>query len=573
VPDVRIRALNAAPVNREGGYVLHWMTNFRRTRHNHALQRSVEWARELGKPLLVLEALRCGYRWASDRLHRFVLEGMADTAAALAGGPAHHYAYVERERGEGKGLLAALAAQACVVVTDDAPVFFLPRMLQAAVPQVPVRMEAVDANGLLPLHSTPRVFTTALSFRLHLRRHLAEHLQPGARPLADPLAGARLPALASLPRGVERRWPRATAALLAGEPAALAALPIDHAVPPVPTRGGMRAAEAALGAFVRERLPRYSEMRGEPAVVGTSRLSMYYHFAHLSPHGTLAALEALEGRPAAVKQERGGRHDLFGLMPEAEAYLDELVTWREISYHWDAKHPDPFSLGSLPQWAQRTLEKHRGDPRPGLERREALEAGTTRDPVYNAAQRQLRSEGWFHNAGRMVWGKKLLEYSESPEAALGLMADFMNRYSLDGRDPAANASFFWVLGRFDRAWGPERPIYGTVRYLATLTPTKLRHFRAYVAKYAEAPLTPAAAAPGAAEAPGPKTPGPKTPGPKTPGPKTPGPRAPRAEAPQEGAAAAATGPRAKAPRVEAPRVKAPREKAAAAAKAPGARRR
>ena len=32
---------------------------------------------------MILEALRCGYPWASDRLHRFVMEGMKDNAAGL----------------------------------------------------------------------------------------------------------------------------------------------------------------------------------------------------------------------------------------------------------------------------------------------------------------------------------------------------------------------------------------------------------------------------------------------------------------------------------------------------------
>jgi hypothetical protein len=36
----------------------------------------------------------------------------------------------------------------------------------------------------------------------------------------------------------------------------------------------------------------------------------------------------------------------------------------------------------------------------------------------NAAQRQLRREGRIHNYLRMLWGKKVLEWSESPEQAL-----------------------------------------------------------------------------------------------------------------------------------------------------------
>lgn len=487
VPTVRIRQANGAPLQERGRYVLYWMTAFRRRSSNFSLQRAVEWARRLERPLVVLEALRSDYPWASDRLHRFILDGMAANETAFAAAPVLYYPYVEQARGEGKGLLAALAADACVVVTDDAPVFFLPHMLATAAQRLPVCLEAVDSNGLLPLRATPRVFSTALSFRTHLRRALREHLEE--RPLANPLARVRLPRLARLLPVLERRWPRAPRKLLGGGVEELAALPIDHGVAPVETRGGSRAARRALDAFVRDRLEGYLERRSDPAVDGTSRLSMYLHFGHLSTHEIVSALEKHVGRNVAV-QPRGKRGALFGLSPSAEAYLDELVTWRELAYHWDAKHPAPFSYESLPAWARSTLEKHRGDARPHLQPRKALEQGTTHDALFNAAQRQLVREGWFHNQARMVWGKKLLEYTGSPEVALETMVHLMSRYSLDGRDPASNAGFFWVLGRFDRVWGPERPIFGTVRYMSSTTPDKLRHYRAYIAKYAQAPLAP-----------------------------------------------------------------------------------
>ena len=129
VPELRRRALSSAPVRPGGDFVLYWMTAARRTRWNFALDRAVELARELRKPLVVLEALRIGYPWASDRFHRFVLDGMADNERALAGRGALYYPYVEPRPGAGSGLLQALGAAACAVVTDDYPAFFLPRRL------------------------------------------------------------------------------------------------------------------------------------------------------------------------------------------------------------------------------------------------------------------------------------------------------------------------------------------------------------------------------------------------------------------------------------------------------------
>ena len=77
VPDLRIRAANDLATRADGGFVLYWMIAARRRLANFGLQRAVELGRELGKPVLVLEALRCDYRWASDRLHAWTMKGSA----------------------------------------------------------------------------------------------------------------------------------------------------------------------------------------------------------------------------------------------------------------------------------------------------------------------------------------------------------------------------------------------------------------------------------------------------------------------------------------------------------------
>jgi deoxyribodipyrimidine photo-lyase len=249
VPEIRIRSCNAAPVRSDGQYVLYWMIAFRRLGWNFALERAAERARELGRPLVILEPLRCGYRWAGDRFHRFVLDGMAGHARRLAGSNVLYHPYVEPALGEGKGLLAALAERACLVVTDDSPAFFYPRMVSAAAERLQVRLEAVDSNGLLPLRAVDRTFVTAYDFRRTLQKLLPHHL--GDMPAEDPLAQPLPARLASLPKGVLGRWPAAAPALLRGDAAALSALPIDHGVAPVP---GVEGGETAAGRGSR-RLP------------------------------------------------------------------------------------------------------------------------------------------------------------------------------------------------------------------------------------------------------------------------------------------------------------------------------
>ena len=361
VPAERLRIANAAPVRRDGEYVLVWTTAFRRTSFSFTLDRAVEWSKELARPVLVLEGLRTSYPHASDRLHAFVLQGMADSARAYADAGIGYHPYVEPTPGAGRGLLAALAARACLVVTDDAPFSFLPRMLAAAAERLPVRVEAVDGNGLLPVRLATTTFPTAYAFRRFLQVELPEriHAFPSTDPLdADGVSGAMVP------DEIATRWPRATPDLLAATPAALRALPIDHSVPPVAdARGGSVAARTVLGSFVAERLPRYLE-RSHPDSDGASGLSPWLHFGHVSPHEVFRALARHEAwKPIRLGTGRAGKREGFwGMSPAAESFLDELVTWREIGFNMLARRPEAaHDFDTLPPWAIRTLEEHAGD--------------------------------------------------------------------------------------------------------------------------------------------------------------------------------------------------------------------
>jgi deoxyribodipyrimidine photo-lyase len=480
----RLRALNDRPVAGDGRYVLYWMTAFRRTRFNAALEHAVARARELKKPLLVLEALRLGYEHASDRLHRFVLEGMAENARTFARRGVTYHPYVEPQPAAGKGLLAALAKDAALVVGDDWPGFFHPRMLAAAARQVPVRLEVVDGCGLLPLSVAGKVYVSAYQLRRHLQKTLPPWLE--RLPQEQPLAGGGLKG-AVLPVGVTRRWPAASEALLAAETRALAALPIDHRVGPVHLAGGERAAGRALERFLEARLARYGE-RNEPSADVTSGLSPWLHFGHIAPHEVVAAVLAREQwTPAHLSGKADGRREgWWGLSPAAEGFLDQIVTWREVGFA-AARFGPPPSLAALPDWAQRTLSEHASDPRAPCYALARLEQARTHDPLWNAAQRQLVRDGVLHNYLRMLWGKKILEWCASPAEALDVMLTLNDRYAVDGRDPNSICGILWVLGRFDRPWAPERPIFGTVRYMSSANTARKVDVKPYLERYAETP--------------------------------------------------------------------------------------
>ena len=460
------------------------MTSSRRLGWNFGLQRAVDYAVELRKPLIILDALRSDYPHANDRLHRFILEGMADNRQRARRSRALHYPYVEPTVGHGKGLLEALAADAAIVVTDWYPAYFLPRMIRAAGKKLPIALEAVDSNGIIPLAAHGRAFTAARFYRSFVQKSLVSHLTV---PDADPLQRLRsVPRPGTLPTSITRRWPMTTPRLLSATPKALAALPIDHSIPPSSIRGGTTAARRALRAFIGTKLERYGSDRNQPDHHATSGLSPYLHFGHLSPHEVFAAVMTRERWTTRKLQSanRGARDGWWGVSPSADAFLDQLVVWRELAFNACEYVPDHASYDSLPDWARGTIAAHSSDPRPHRYSLAKLEAAETADPIWNAAQRELASTGWFHGYMRMLWGKKIFEWSASGRQALERMQSLMDRYALDGRDPNSYAGYAWVLGRYDRPF-PERPVFGTLRYMTSESARRKLRLTRYLERYGD----------------------------------------------------------------------------------------
>jgi deoxyribodipyrimidine photo-lyase len=483
VPEIRIRQCNSAPVRPDGQFVLYWMIAFRRPTWNFALDRSVEWAEKLKKPLVVLEALRCDYQWASNRIHSFVLDGMAQNAARFKGTGVLHYPFVESKKNEGKGLLAAMAAEACVVVTDDFPCFFLPRMVAAAASQVSVRMEAVDSNGLFPLRASNQAFPSAYAFRRFLQKSLPSHL--AHFPNANPLLKAKIPTAKEIPSKITSKWPQISPKLLDDHSSFLEKVPINHKVPRATAHGGPTAAQALLKEFLKKKLAGYLEDRNDPDQNAASGLSPYLHFGHISAHEIFLEITQHEkwSQEKLALRVTGSRTGWWGVSPAAEAFLDQLVTWRELGFNCCAQRKDYARFNSLPEWAQQTLGKHARDERASVYALEEFEQAATHDPLWNAAQTQLLREGIIHNYLRMLWGKKILEWTPSPAKALEIMVELNNKYGLDGRNPNSYSGIFWILGRYDRPWGPERPIFGTIRYMSSANTAKKLNVKEYLRKY------------------------------------------------------------------------------------------
>ena len=483
ISPLRITVANQAAVRADGDYVLYWMTAARRTSWNFALQRAVEWAKQLKRPLVIFEPLRCDYRWASDRFHAFVIQGMVDNAAACAKAKITYLPYVEETVGHGRGLLITLASKCCVVVGDDYPGFFLPHMVSAAAKKLDVHFEVVDTNGLMPLRASVAGSPSAYVFRRFLQKNLRPHLD--AMPKAAPLADApRLPAPV-LPNEWGTRWSAANLSLMNGSAASLNHLPIDHTVGVAALRGGEKAAGKQLAAFLSQGMDRYHEERNAVDDGAASGLSPWLHFGHLSAHQVVASVLAQENwSPERLGASTiGKREGWWGVGPGAESFLDELVTWRELGHHYCFHRPAHETWDDLPAWARATLEVHASDVREHVYTLEQFANAQTHDPLWNAAQRELRQEGRMHNYLRMLWGKKIVEWTRHPREALAIMTELNNRYALDGRDPNSSSGISWCLGRFDRPWAPQRPIFGQIRYMSSASTVKKIKLKKYLERY------------------------------------------------------------------------------------------
>jgi deoxyribodipyrimidine photo-lyase len=464
VPALRITKLNSVQPRADGDFVVYWMTAYRRTRFNFAIQRAVEWSNKLKRPLVILEAIRSHYRWNSDRFHRFILDGMVDNAVATKNSKAFYYPYVELKNRDGQGLLEKLAKQACIIVADDFPCFFHPSLYHRIAKGWSCAVELVDSNGILPMRATDRTFTVAHSYRRYMQKEIVNHLDDW--PEMEPLTTLKTEKLKSLPTSIIEHWPKSTVEELAQF--SLEKLDINHSVLPTALVGGTRAAEVHLATFIDRKLDCYSEDRNEPSKSGSSGLSPYLHFGHVSSHEIFERIAtANRWSPTMLSKPNGKMNGFWNMSEHSEAFVDQLLTWREIGFNLCWREPNYDRYSSLPTWAATTLGEHEADPRPFVYSLEQFESATTHDELWNSAQRQLVREGLIHNYLRMLWGKKILHWTSCPQDALKIMLHLNNKYALDGRDPNSYSGIFWILGRYDRAWGPERPIFGKVRYMTS----------------------------------------------------------------------------------------------------------
>jgi deoxyribodipyrimidine photo-lyase len=434
----RIRRLNDRPERHGAEFVLYWIQMYHRAEQNWALTAAIEAANRLGLPLVVYHGLGYTYPHANDRIHRFILEGVTELKERFARRGILYHFYLRRQTTDPNDLLYRLAQRAALVVTDDFPAFFIPAQSMRVAGRLDVATWAVDSNGIVPLAAILGEQYGAYTLRPKVRRLLAEHLRPVPEPS---------PKHDSLKLALDVPEFRITRATIEAD---IAGSDIDHAVrPSLVYQGGYREARKRLERFVAGPLHSYGTARNQPGGGTTSRLSPYLHFGQISVQEI-----ALAARNATHTPQE-----------HRDAFLEELIVRRELAFNFCRFNPQHRTLAALPAWAQTTLAAHADDPRPHIYSPEEFEAARTHDDLWNAIQAELLTTGLMFGYYRMYWGKKIMEWSPTAEAAQQIMISLHEKYALDGRNANTYSNILWCFGKHDRPWG-ERPVFGKVRYMS-----------------------------------------------------------------------------------------------------------
>ena len=435
-----------------GRCVVYWMQRAQRALDNPALDVAVEAANALKQPVVIFFAPVPFYPHANLRHYTFLAQAVPDTAERAR---KRGIGFVLRRYPDHSLLKFCEEVKASLVVGDENPMREPNHWRSLAAKKLSVPLWTVDADVIVPSQLLEKEQYAARVLRPRLQKRLKQFLTQPSNAKAK-IAWEKPRGLEVLPDDgsidITERWKD-----------------LDRSVQPVDSlRGGTTEGLKLLHDFIRHKLAHYPERHGKPETDGTSRLSPYLHFGHIGPHTVALAVEKSRA-PRSAKDD----------------FLDQLITWRELSINFVHYNPLYDSIESAPDWAHRTLAKHAHDQRPVVYSRKQLERAETHDHLWNAAQLQMLHAGWMHNYMRMYWAKKILEWSPSPAVAYQTAVYLNDKYLLDGRDPNGYAGIAWsIAGKFDRPWF-DRPIFGSVRYMSGQAAAKKFDAGKYIAQMAE----------------------------------------------------------------------------------------
>ena len=430
IQEERVRQLNEKEIV-EGDYVLYWMQEAQRAEYNHALEYAVQRANELGQPLLVIFGLMADYPEANLRHYAFLLEGLQDVKEGLK---ERNIKFVVR-RGSPDEVALDAGKNASLIVCDMSYLSLQKEWREKVAEGADCLVVQVETEVVVPVElASDKQEHAARTLRPKIQEHLDEFLVELEPTEIDKQS------LNMKDDGLD----------LSNVEEILDDMKLDRSVESVSHlyRGGTREAKKILERFLESKLDPYVEHRNQPQTDDVSHMSKYLHYGHISP--IYVALKIQDANPP--------QEDL-------DSYLEELIIRRELSMNFCHYIPDYDEFSNLPDWAKKTLKDHASDEREYVYAREQLENAQTHDEYWNAAMNEMRYTGYMHNYMRMYWGKKILEWSVTPEEAYETTLYLNNKYFVDGRDPNSYANVAWVFGQHDRGW-QERAVFGKVRYMS-----------------------------------------------------------------------------------------------------------
>jgi deoxyribodipyrimidine photo-lyase len=385
------------------------------------------------------------YPNANWRHYEFLRQGIADIAEGLA---KRNVGFVLRSYPDHSLLKFCEEVRAVVVIGDENPLRETEHWREVVATGLRVPLWIVDADVIVPTRLTKKEHFGARTIRPKIHELLPKFL------VATKVIKAH----------VAWRKPQRITSLAYDQDFLLDWKSMDRSVGPVSgIRGGTGDALKVLDKFLHCGLKNYPTDRNHPEISGTSHLSPYLHFGHISPLTVALAVQAAEG-PAEAK----------------EAFLEQLIVRRELAINFVHFNKVYDSFESLEPWADRSLARHSGDNRPIIYTDEKLECAETHDPLWNAAQKQMVRLGWMHNYMRMYWAKKILEWAPNAAAAWEYAVILNDKYELDGRDPNGYNGIAWAIGGVhDRPWF-DRPIFGTIRYMSRASTGKKFDSKRYI---------------------------------------------------------------------------------------------
>ncbi len=402
-----------------------------RIEYNHALEYAILRANRLEKPVICYFGLTERFPEANLRHYVFLLEGLKEVQESLQ---KIGIQMVIRHQPPNIGAVE-LSKDASLVVVDRGYLKIQREWVRRASDYIECPLIQVETNVVVPVQeASPKEEYAAATLRPKIMKILFSYLLP-----LDQYHPAKRSLNMDFASFDITDFDRVISILKA-----------NRVVPTVTgLHGGLKEAKKRLERFLTDRLQDYPHLRNDPTRDYLSNMSPYLHFGQISP--LHIALKVLGARTASQTAK--------------EAYLEELVVRRELSMNFIYYDPRYDSLDNLPDWAQQTLQDHSDDRREYLYTLKELENARTHDPYWNAAQTEMMVKGKMHGYMRMYWGKKILEWTESPAEAYKVALSLNNKFEIDGRDPNGFTGVAWCFGKHDRPWR-ERPIFGKVRYMS-----------------------------------------------------------------------------------------------------------